>query len=112
VFRHFPTKDGLLAAVVLDRIESLTATARGLTSGPDAGAALHDFVAEVAGRQQQLDLSFLRGSGDLNERLGTARLMSPSRARAGGRVSGAGTAASRGDAEIESWLVRPYERSS
>lgn len=73
VFRHFPTKDDLLAAIVLDRIESLTTLARRLDSAGDAGQALFDFLAEAAGRQQQLDLSFLRDAGDINDQLRDAR---------------------------------------
>jgi AcrR family transcriptional regulator len=73
VFRHFPTKDDLLAAVVLDRIDELTAVAGHLAGAGDAGAALIEFLAAAAGKQQQLDLSFLRESGALNGRLGAAR---------------------------------------
>ncbi|WP_203820528.1 TetR/AcrR family transcriptional regulator [Paractinoplanes ferrugineus] len=73
VFRHFPTKDDLLAAIVLDRVESLTALAFSLASADDAGQALFDFLAEAAGRQQQLDFSFLRDSGDINDQLREAR---------------------------------------
>ncbi|MFC3743821.1 TetR/AcrR family transcriptional regulator [Paractinoplanes deccanensis] len=73
VFRHFPTKEDLLAAVVLDRIEDLAALAARLANADDAGAALLEFMDEAAGRQQQLDLSFLRESGEVNERLAGAR---------------------------------------
>ncbi|GIF26841.1 AcrR family transcriptional regulator [Actinoplanes tereljensis] len=73
VFRHFPTKDDLLAAIVLDRIESLAALARKLYLADDAGQALFDFLDEAAGRQQQLDFSFLRDSGDINDQLRDAR---------------------------------------
>ncbi|MBU2670171.1 TetR/AcrR family transcriptional regulator; helix-turn-helix transcriptional regulator [Actinoplanes bogorensis] len=73
VFRHFPTKDDLLAAVVLDRIEALSALAGSLLGAADAGAALLEFMDAAAGRQQQLDLSFLRESGAVNARLDEAR---------------------------------------
>ncbi|MFG1609084.1 TetR/AcrR family transcriptional regulator [Actinoplanes sp. NPDC049265] len=73
LFRHFPTKDDLLAAVVLDRITGLTALAGDLSRAPDPGAALAEFMAAAAGRQQQLDLSFLRASGALNDRLAETR---------------------------------------
>jgi AcrR family transcriptional regulator len=73
VFRHFPTKDDLLAAIVLDRVESLAALARGLADAADAGAALFSFLEEAAGRQQQLDLSFLRDAGEINALLRDAR---------------------------------------
>ncbi|WP_245923421.1 TetR/AcrR family transcriptional regulator [Paractinoplanes atraurantiacus] len=73
VFRHFPTKDDLLAAVVLDRIDNLAALAQRLTTATDPGAALLEFMDAAAGRQQQLDLSFLRESGEINARLRNAR---------------------------------------
>ncbi|MFF5084982.1 TetR/AcrR family transcriptional regulator [Actinoplanes sp. NPDC000266] len=73
VFRHFPTKDDLLAAVVLDRIDDLAALAQRLTTATDPGAALLEFMEAAAGRQQQLDLSFLRESGEVNARLTGAR---------------------------------------
>jgi len=73
VFRHFPTKEDLLAAVVLDRVERLTSRARELLSATDPAAALWEFLAAAAGRQQQWDLSFLRQADDLNETLAEAR---------------------------------------
>ena len=73
VFRHFPTKDDLLAAVVLDRVDELAALARRLFRADDAGDALFELLAAAAGKQQQLDLSFLREAGDINERLRAAR---------------------------------------
>jgi AcrR family transcriptional regulator len=73
VFRHFPTKEELLAAVVLDRVTTLTALALHLAGRPDPGPALEKFLHEAAGRQQQLDLSFLRGATSVNDRLAEAR---------------------------------------
>ncbi|QKW14168.1 TetR/AcrR family transcriptional regulator [Verrucosispora sp. NA02020] len=73
VFRHFPTKDDLLAAVVLDRIDGLAELARRLGAASDAGAALLEFLDAAASRQQRLDLSFLRESGALNDQLAEAR---------------------------------------
>ncbi|MEV6845096.1 helix-turn-helix domain-containing protein [Actinoplanes sp. NPDC051411] len=73
VFRHFPTKEDLLAAVVLDRVTTLTALALHLAGRPDAGPALEEFLGEAAGKQQQLDLSFLRGATTVNDRLAEAR---------------------------------------
>jgi AcrR family transcriptional regulator len=73
VFRHFPTKDDLLAAVVQDRVDSLAALAAALCSRDDPGPALFEFLAEAAGKQQQLDLSFLRDAGDINARLRSSR---------------------------------------
>src|ERR1700712_4605958 len=74
VFRHFPTKDDLLAAVVLDRVVALTSLALDLSARSDPGPALEEFLYEAAGKQQQLDLSFLRGAAALNDRLTGARV--------------------------------------
>ncbi|MEJ2859428.1 MULTISPECIES: TetR/AcrR family transcriptional regulator [unclassified Saccharothrix] len=63
VFRHFPTKDDLLAAIILDRISRLTATGEELTTAPDPGAALLEFLTTAARERQQLDLSFLQAHG-------------------------------------------------
>ncbi|WP_051808351.1 TetR/AcrR family transcriptional regulator [Actinoplanes subtropicus] len=73
VFRHYPTKDDLLAAIVLDRVEELAGLARQLFLAEDAGAALFSFLEAAAGKQQQLDFSFLRDAGDINERLRESR---------------------------------------
>ena len=48
VFRRFPTKDALRAAVVRARLDELLATAQRLLEEPDAGAAVERFVWEVA----------------------------------------------------------------
>jgi AcrR family transcriptional regulator len=73
VFRHFPTKDDLLAAVVMDRVTTLTSLALHLAGRPDPGPALEEFLEQAAGKQQQLDLSFLRDAPDVNDRLTEAR---------------------------------------
>lgn len=64
VFRHFPTKEDLLAAVVLDRIDELTAAGAALLDAPDAGAALLEFLTVAAHQRQQRDLSFLNAASD------------------------------------------------
>jgi AcrR family transcriptional regulator len=66
VFRHFATKDDLLAAIVLDRIEELTAVGERLLDAADPGDALLEFLAAAAHQRQQRDLSFLQEAGDLN----------------------------------------------
>ena len=47
VYRHFPTKDVLLEAVLSQRIERLTRLAAGYAESDDPGAAFFDFVTEV-----------------------------------------------------------------
>ncbi|GAA1980616.1 helix-turn-helix domain-containing protein [Catenulispora subtropica] len=64
VFRHFPTKDDLIAAIVLDRVEALGRLGERLLSAKDPGAALLEFLTEAAHQRQQRDLSFLQESGD------------------------------------------------
>lgn len=57
VFRRFPTKDTLRAAVVCARLDELLARAHELLEEPDAGAALEKFVwtaAETLRRDRQL----------------------------------------------------------
>ncbi|NUR57469.1 MAG: TetR/AcrR family transcriptional regulator [Catenulispora sp.] len=64
VFRHFPTKDDLIAAIVLDRIEALGAIGERLLHSEDAGAALLEFLAAAGDQRRQRDLSFLQEAGD------------------------------------------------
>jgi AcrR family transcriptional regulator len=73
VFRHFATKDELLAAVVLDRVDELAGLARRLYLSDDAGAALFEFLTVAAEKQHQLDFSFLREAGSVNDLLREAR---------------------------------------
>jgi AcrR family transcriptional regulator len=49
VFRRFPTKDGLRAAVLRLRLEEILAHANELLAKPDAGAAFEEFVWVAAG---------------------------------------------------------------
>jgi AcrR family transcriptional regulator len=66
VFRHFATKDDLLAAIVLDRIDALNAAGARLLEAADPGAALLEFLTVAAQQRQQRDLSFLYGAAQLN----------------------------------------------
>jgi AcrR family transcriptional regulator len=66
VFRHFATKDDLLAAIVLDRVETLNAAGERLLEAADPGAALLEFLTAAAHQRQQRDLSFLQAAGELN----------------------------------------------
>ena len=49
VFRHFPTKEALLAAVLAERLTRLAAEAEALSGDPDPGAALDRLVRLVVG---------------------------------------------------------------
>jgi len=65
VFRHFPTKDDLIAAIVLDRVENLRAVGERLLTAEDPGAALLEFLITAGHQRQQRDLSFLMAAGEL-----------------------------------------------
>jgi AcrR family transcriptional regulator len=52
VFRHFPTKEALLAAVLGERLARLAAAAEALAAAEDPGAALDDFVRLVVGHSR------------------------------------------------------------
>jgi AcrR family transcriptional regulator len=73
VFRHFATKEDLLAAIVLDRIDALSAAGRRLLAEPDPAAALLEFLTIAADQRQQRDLSFLQGASELNPDVTRAR---------------------------------------
>jgi AcrR family transcriptional regulator len=73
VFRHFPTKDLLLAAVVLHRIEALTGAGERLLTAPAPGDALLEFLTIAADQRQQRDLSFLQGASGLLPMVGAAQ---------------------------------------
>jgi AcrR family transcriptional regulator len=73
VFRHFATKDDLLAAIVLDRIDALRTVGDQLVSAADPGTALLEFLTVAAHQRQQRDLSFLQEAGDLNADVTRAR---------------------------------------
>ncbi|MER7007109.1 helix-turn-helix domain-containing protein [Dactylosporangium sp. NPDC000555] len=66
VFRHFATKEDLIAAIVLDRVEVLIETGDHLLEADDPGQALLGFLEVAAEQRQQRDLSFLHGASSGN----------------------------------------------
>ncbi|MFC9224038.1 TetR/AcrR family transcriptional regulator [Streptomyces hygroscopicus] len=66
VFRHFATKDDLVAAVAGDRLARLVAVARRLSESPDSGVALREFLSAAAEILQQQGLAFLRAASECN----------------------------------------------
>jgi AcrR family transcriptional regulator len=52
LFRNFPSKEHLIAAVVVERMGDGAAYGRALLDAPDPGEALFGFIDEIAGRQQ------------------------------------------------------------
>jgi AcrR family transcriptional regulator len=73
VFRHFATKDDLLAAIVLDRVDALNAVGERLLKAADPDAALLEFLTAAAHQRQQRDLSFLQEAGELNSEVTRVR---------------------------------------
>ncbi|MDV3126504.1 TetR/AcrR family transcriptional regulator [Mycobacterium sp. 21AC1] len=69
VFRHFATKEDLIAAIVCDHLAALTTVAHRLASSPDAGAALLEFLTVAADQRQQHDLTFLQSASNDDPRV-------------------------------------------
>jgi AcrR family transcriptional regulator len=63
LFRNFPTKQDLVAAIVIERMHEATDYTRTLLDAPDAGEALFGFLEELVGRQQ-LDRCLFDAVGD------------------------------------------------
>jgi AcrR family transcriptional regulator len=59
VFRHFPTKEKLIAAIVAEHVGALSAIARELPERTDAEDALLTFLTAAADRRRQRDITFL-----------------------------------------------------
>jgi len=62
LFRNFPSKEDLIAAIVVERMGEAADRGRELLQAPDPGGALFEFLAELAGRQQ-LDRGLRRTPG-------------------------------------------------
>lgn len=73
VFRHFATKEDLIASIVCEHITALTDAAKGLAGAPDPGAALRDFLVIAADQRRQHDLTFLQTASDGDPAVGRAR---------------------------------------
>ncbi len=52
LFRNFPTKQDLIAAIVIERMSEATHYGRTLLDDPEPGEALFGFLEDVVGRQQ------------------------------------------------------------
>jgi AcrR family transcriptional regulator len=74
VFRHFPTKEVLLEAILLDRVAKISAEARRLTTAPDPGAALLALVKHMVeqGATKRMYINALADAGldSLGSRVG------------------------------------------
>src|SRR6185436_9793661 len=60
VFRHFATKEDLIASIVSGHIATLTAVAERLADAADPGSALLEFLTGAADQRQQHALTFLQ----------------------------------------------------
>jgi AcrR family transcriptional regulator len=52
VFRNFPTKEDLIAAILVDEMSAVAGRGRTLLDRPEADAALFEFLDDIAGRQR------------------------------------------------------------
>ncbi|WP_275572145.1 TetR/AcrR family transcriptional regulator [Mycolicibacterium vanbaalenii] len=73
VFRHFPTKEDLIAAIVSEHIAVLAEAAWRLADSPDPGAALLEFLTIAADQRQRHDLTFLQSASDGDPRVTEVR---------------------------------------
>nr|WP_321980902.1 helix-turn-helix domain-containing protein [uncultured Cohaesibacter sp.] len=73
VFRHFETKDDLLAAVVIRRLDDLIDRGRELCDASDRASALYTFLEMGAEQRQQRGLTFMQGAYIGNQDIADAR---------------------------------------
>lgn len=73
VFRHFATKDDLVAAILIDRMDALHTLGLRLLDAEDTGQALREFLTAAARQRQERDLSFLAEASESMVEVGLAR---------------------------------------
>src|SRR6266567_8608177 len=76
VYRHFPTKEALFEAIVLDRMRHMVEFVRGLADAPDPGTAFYQVLTDIVEQNSmKRDLvDALAGAGlDLTTSLSDAR---------------------------------------
>lgn len=73
VFRHFATKEDLIASIVCGHVATLACVAHRLADAPDPGAALLEFLTVAAHQRQQHDLTFLQSVSDGDSRVTAVR---------------------------------------
>lgn len=73
VFRHFPAKEDLIAAIVCGHIAVLAEAALKLAASSDPGAALLEFLTIAADQRQRHDLTFLMSASDGDQRVAEVR---------------------------------------
>jgi len=73
VFRHFATKEDLIASIVGGHVATLIDVARRLSDSSDPGAALLEFLTVAADQRRQHDLTFLQSASEGDSRVTEAR---------------------------------------
>jgi AcrR family transcriptional regulator len=76
LYRHFPTKEALYAAVVLSRLEAATARAQELAKAPDPGEAFFVFLehlVKIGSMKKDLMEALAASGADVKESLGGAK---------------------------------------
>ncbi|WNG85337.1 TetR family transcriptional regulator [Mycobacterium sp. ITM-2016-00317] len=73
VFRHFASKEDLIASIVCAHTAALTAAARRLADAADPGAALLEFLTIAADQRQRHDLTFLQSASESDPRVTEVR---------------------------------------
>jgi AcrR family transcriptional regulator len=73
VFRHFATKEDLIASIVVGHLDTLVTVAQRLTDSTDPGAALLEFLTVAADERQQHDLTFLQSASEGHPRVTQVR---------------------------------------
>ncbi len=76
LYRHFPTKEALFEAIVLQHFETLAAEALGLLSAEDAGEALFSFLRQivaVAAAKRDLADALIRAGIDFEATVGSLK---------------------------------------
>jgi AcrR family transcriptional regulator len=64
LFRNFPTKQDLIAAIVIERMRDAAAHARTLLDAPDPGETLFSYLEEMVGPQQLDSRALFDAIGD------------------------------------------------
>jgi AcrR family transcriptional regulator len=76
VYRHFPTKEALFAAIVMDRVQELAADARSALADDDPGEAFYRFLrmlAERSATDMALADAFAAAGIDIKSSLGVCK---------------------------------------
>ncbi|OAN42181.1 TetR/AcrR family transcriptional regulator [Mycolicibacterium iranicum] len=69
VFRHFTTKEDLIASIVCRHVATLADAAALLAHADDPGAALLEFLTVAADQRQRHDLTFLQSASENDPRV-------------------------------------------